>query len=107
MAWCGPAIGARAFEVGDDVRDAFVARDADASEAFVAAGRPGKWLADLAALARRRLSVAGVQRVYGGQWCTFEDSARFFSYRRDGRSGRHATLIWLAEPAHPGDLSEP
>lgn len=95
MAWLGPAIGPRAFEVGDEVREAFVARDPGAAQAF-AAHRPGKWMCDLYRLARLQLAALGVNRVFGGGSCTFEDSARFYSYRRDGTTGRMATLIWLA-----------
>ena len=103
LAWFGPAIGPQAFEVGDDVRDVFVAHDASAAGAFAGAGRAGKWLADLAALARRRLALAGVDRVFGGHWCTYQDRDRFFSHRRDGRCGRHASVIWLSESVHRGD----
>lgn len=95
MAWLGPAIGQAAFEVGAEVRDAFVARQAEAAQAFVA-GAPGKWHADLYVLARLRLQAAGVSQIYGGGLCTVSDPARFFSARRDGlRSGRMASLIWL------------
>ena len=103
LAWFGPAIGPQAFEVGDDVRDVFVAHDASAAGAFAGAGRAGKWLADLAALARRRLALAGVDRVFGGHWCTYQDRDRFFSHRRDGRCGRHASVICLSESVHRGD----
>lgn len=95
MVWLGPAIGPDNFEVGDEVRSAFVAHDAAAGEAF----RPqagGKWLADLYALARRRLNAAGVVAIHGGGLCTVADAGRFFSYRRDGVTGRMASLIWLA-----------
>ena len=95
LAWLGPAIGPTAFEVGDEVRAAFVDADTGAAPAFVP-GQPGKWRADLYALARRRLQQAGVVKVYGGAGCTVSDPARFFSYRRDGVTGRMATLIWLA-----------
>lgn len=97
MAWLGPAIGPRAFEVGEEVRAAFLDRDAGAGTCFVRNER-GRWMADLYALARRRLARAGVEAVYGGGWCTFGESDRFFSYRRDGRTGRMATLIWISEP---------
>lgn len=97
QAWLGPAIGARAFEVGDEVRAAFLVRDGAAAQAFSAGPVPGKWFADLCLLARQRLAAAGVLRVSGGQWCTHADSARFYSFRRDGACGRMATLIWLAE----------
>jgi len=95
VAWLGPSIGPQAFEVGGEVRDAFVAGDQGAAAAFVA-GRPGHWLADLPALARRRLAAAGVGSVAGGGLCTYSDAARFYSYRRDGATGRMAALAWLA-----------
>lgn len=94
LAWLGPAIGPSAFEVGDEVRAAFVAELPAAGEAFAPCGQ-GKWLADLYALARLRLARAGVTAVYGGNACTYSDPARYFSYRRDGVTGRMATLIWL------------
>lgn len=93
-AWLGPAIGARAFEVGDEVRAAFVAHDRAAAAAFAA--HNGRWCADLYHLARQRLAAAGVRQVYGGSACTWSDATRFFSYRRDGQCGRMATLIWIA-----------
>ena len=94
LAWLGPAIGPSAFEVGDEVRTAFVTDLPTAGEAFAPCGQ-GKWLADLYALARLRLARAGVTAVYGGNACTYSDPARYFSYRRDGVTGRMATLIWL------------
>jgi copper oxidase (laccase) domain-containing protein len=94
IAWLGPAIGPDAFEVGADVRDAFVAADAGADAAFRPKG-PGKWRADLHALARRRLSRCGVHDVHGSALCTWSAPARFFSYRRDGETGRMAALLWL------------
>ncbi|MDP2811352.1 MAG: peptidoglycan editing factor PgeF [Rhodocyclaceae bacterium] len=94
LAWLGPAIGPSAFEVGDEVRAAFLADDPAAAEAFVPHGA-GKWLADIYALARRRLQRAGVDAIYGGNFCTFSEPERFFSYRRDGVTGRMASLIWL------------
>jgi len=94
LAWLGPAISARHFEVGAEVRAAFAAADAGAAAAFVENGR-GRWRCDLVQLARRRLATLGVNRVFGGSWCTYADAARFFSYRRDGRCGRMAALIWL------------
>ena len=93
VAWLGPAIGREAFEVGADVRDAFVGRDPGADSAF-AAKSPGKWLCDLEALARMRLAQAGVRSVAGGGLCTYSDRTRFFSYRRDGATGRMAAFIW-------------
>ena len=102
MAWLGPCIGPTAFEVGDEVRQAFVAGDADAAGCFRPGAAPGKWFADLAALARRRLLAAGVGAVHGndggGAWCTVGDASRFFSHRRDaavlGTTGRLAASIW-------------
>ncbi len=95
LAWLGPAIGPARFEVGPEVRAAFVSRDPAAASAF-RAGAGGRWHADLYGLARRRLAAAGVTAVSGGGLCTLSDPARFFSYRRDGRTGRMASLIWLA-----------
>ncbi len=100
IAWLGPCIGPRAFEVGTEVRAAFVARTADAAACFRPAGAPGKWRADLPALARLHLAALGVARVYGNDggdaWCTVRNPSRFFSYRRDGVTGRHAACVWLA-----------
>lgn len=93
MAWLGPAIGPAAFEVGDDVRGAFLQRNIEADAAFSRSG--SKWLADIYLLARQRLGGCGITRVYGGNLCTFSDTLRFFSYRRDGVTGRMATMIWL------------
>lgn len=92
LAWLGPAIGQRHFEVGEEVRAAFLAVDAGASVAFSANERE-RWQCDLHALARRRLAALGVNAVFGAEWCTFADRGRFFSYRRDGRCGRMAALI--------------
>ena len=94
MAWLGPAIGPRAFEVGGEVREKFLARDPRAASAF-AATAGGKWLCDIYQLARQRLDALGIRRVAGGEWCTANDDESFFSYRRDGVSGRMASLIWL------------
>lgn len=93
LAWLGPAIGPAAFEVGPEVRTAFVSHDAGAEDAF-AAGGGDRWFADLYALARLRLRAVGVTRVYGGGWCTVGDATRFYSYRRDGITGRMASLVW-------------
>jgi YfiH family protein len=94
-AWLGPAIGPRAYEVGDEVRAAFIARDAGAASAF-AATRRGHWLLDLYAVARQRLAALGVERVSGGGHCTHTEAARFFSYRRDRATERMAALVWIA-----------
>jgi YfiH family protein len=94
VAWLGPAIGPSAFEVGSEVRDAFIAIDPAAETAFRAHG-PEKWLADLFLLARQRLARAGVNNVFGGGLCTYSDPTRFFSHRRDKVSGRMAALIWM------------
>jgi len=102
LAWLGPCIGPQAFEVGAEVRAAFLLRDPGCGALFTP-GKPGKWHADLAGLARRRLAALGVTRVYGNDsspsWCTFGNAARFFSHRRDqpllGGSGRMAACIWL------------
>ena len=94
VAWLGPAAGPDAYEIGEEVFNAFVSRDARASAAF-APTRPGHWNVDLYALARRRLAAVGVTDVHGGGLCTISDPARFFSHRRDRRSGRMATLAWI------------
>jgi len=94
MAWLGPAIGVQAFEVGDEVRAEFIAKDPQAAAAFVL-GTSGKWFADLYRLASLRLNALGVTHIYGGGLCTYTDSANFFSYRRDNVTGRMGTFIWL------------
>jgi len=121
MAWLGPAIGPLAFEVGEEVREAFVAMQPQASAAFTPyhqpvptmgtgvgstlpsrermparAGEGVKYLADIYLLARQRLEALGITRIYGGGLCTYSDRMRFFSYRRDGMTGRMGTFIWLA-----------
>jgi len=96
MAYLGPAIGPRVFEVGDDVVEAFCQYDPQAEQAF-AATVPGKWLADIYRLARQRLQRLGVRQVFGGDDCTYTDAARFYSYRRDRECGRMASLIWIEE----------
>lgn len=93
IVWLGPAAGPRAYEVGDEVRDAFVSCVPAAATAFVAT-RPGHWVCDLYALARMQLAAVGVQRISGGHYCTISEPQRFYSHRRDGRSGRMASLIW-------------
>ncbi len=94
MAWLGPAIGPRRFEVGAEVRAAFIARDAAAAAAFTP-GEGGRWWADIYRLATGILQKQGVNDIYGGQWCTVSSPENFYSYRRDGVTGRMATLIWI------------
>lgn len=96
VAYLGPGIGPTAFEVGADVRDAFVERDARSQAAFVPHA-PGKWLADLFLLARQSLQRAGVEDIHGGGMCTYSEAERFFSYRRDRTTGRMAALIWRTD----------
>lgn len=95
LAWFGPAIGPQAFEVGDEVREAFIAQH-DVSSAFIS-NRAGHWLMDIYAVARQRLTVAGVENISGGQYCTYTDQQQFFSYRREATCGRMASLIWLQD----------
>ena len=95
MVWLGPAIGPKTYEVGEEVRKAFVATDPTAASAFKPSGNDDKWMCDLYMLARQRLVATGVWRFYGGNLCTYTDQERFFSYRRDGECGRMASLIWL------------
>jgi YfiH family protein len=97
MAWLGPAIGPQHFEVGEEVREALLKGDSGAEAAFVP-NACGRFMADLASLARRRLAAVGVAGVYGGGHCTFADGTRYFSHRRDGVTGRQATLIWRERP---------
>lgn len=94
MVWMGAAIGPNAFEVGSEVRDTFVANHPQSTMAFTPHRQ--KWLADITTLARIRLNACGVTAVYGGGLCTYTDAERFYSYRRDGKTGRMASLIWLA-----------
>ncbi|WP_326540210.1 peptidoglycan editing factor PgeF [Pseudorhodoferax sp.] len=99
LAWLGPCIGPEAFEVGDEVRAAFLAQSTAAAACF-RPHTPGKWLADLPALARLRLAGLALQGIHGNDssapWCTVSDSSRFFSHRRDRVSGRMAACIWLS-----------
>ncbi len=96
LAWLGPAIGPQTYEVGDEVRDAFVAADPRAGAAFAPHG-PSKWLADLYRLAHRRLAALGVTAVHGGGRCTFREHEHFYSHRRDRVTGRMAAIIWIAD----------
>jgi polyphenol oxidase len=93
LAWLGPAISPKHFEVGGEVREAFLDGDPEAGAAFRLNAR-GRFMADLAMLARRQLVKLGVTRIYGGTECTYARADRYFSYRRDGATGRQATLIW-------------
>lgn len=93
LVWLGPAIGPDAFEVGSEVREQFIAEQLQAEQAFKPYGE--KWLADLYLLARQRLQRFGVTNIYGGEYCTFGDPERFYSYRREGVTGRQASLIWI------------
>ena len=94
-AWLGPAIGPKAFEVGPEVFDAFTQTYREQAEAFIPSDQPRHYLLDIYALARLYLARAGVKQVYGGEFCTYSDPARFYSYRREGKTGRMASLIWM------------
>lgn len=94
MAWLGPAISQQAFEVGDEVRATFVAAQPQSAAAFLP-GQRGKWLADIYSLTRLRLNALGITQIYGSNYCTYRERERFFSYRRDGVTGRMGTFIWL------------
>lgn len=94
MAWLGPAIAQDSFEVGEEVRAAFVSKQPQSASAFVP-GLKGKWFADIYALARLRLNALGITSIHGGSFCTYMEPERFFSYRRDGVTGRMGTFIWL------------
>lgn len=93
LAWLGPAIGPERFEVGPEVRDAFMAKDPQAADAFVPHNQ--KYLANIYLLAKQRLTALGITKIYGGDFCTVTEQERFFSYRRDGETGRMASLIWI------------
>ncbi|MEH6388863.1 MAG: peptidoglycan editing factor PgeF [Pseudomonas profundi] len=95
LVWLGPAIGPASFEVGAEVRDVFVSDISAAAAAFVPSRNAGRFMADIYHLARLRLQAAGVTAIYGGGLCTLNDPLRFYSYRRDGETGRFASLIWL------------
>ena len=101
LAWLGPAIGASVYEVGEEVREAFVRREDGDAGAF-RPSRPGYWMADLEGLARARLRRCGVGAVHGGGRCTYSDPRRFYSHRRDGPTGRFAALVWIAAPVSAG-----
>jgi len=107
MAWLGPAIGPAAFEIGDEVRVAFLAFEPGAQGAFASHGVEGKWLADIFMLARRRLILAGVgqERIYGGGICTVSESGRFYSDRREAVTGRFASMVWLNTQGTQGHVA--
>src|SRR5690606_1928108 len=94
-AWLGPAISPQAFEVGAEVKEAFVQRQPQAADAFLAGEGAGKYLADIYQLARLRLQALNIGQIHGGGFCTVADHKRFYSYRRDRQTGRMASLIWL------------
>lgn len=96
LVWLGPAIGPEAFEVGPEVRDQFIRAQTDAEQAFQP-GQGDRWLADLALLARQRLERLGVRQIYASNLCTVRQSERFFSFRREGQTGRMASLIWIRD----------
>jgi hypothetical protein len=95
MAWMGPAISVKHFEVGSDVRDAVLALDSAWQDVFTVSTQLNKWYADLYQLARYQLHDLGVERVFGGEYCTYSNVDRFYSYRRDGVTGRQASLVWI------------
>ena len=109
LAWLGPAIGPASYEVGPEVREACLAAAPGADLAFAPSpGTRGRWLADLYAIATHQLESLGVGRIHGGGFCTYRDKGRFFSHRRDGTTGRFATLAWIHEPDAPsGRCSRP
>jgi YfiH family protein len=94
LAWLGPAIGPKVYEVGEEVREAFLERDAQATSAFVR-NRPGHWLLDLYAVGRQRLASRGVTRIWGGEFCTHSEAERFHSFRRDKTRERMHAMIWI------------
>ena len=96
LAWLGPAISQQHFEVGDDVRNIFLQLSTENQGAFIPHG--SKWLCNIYALARHQLNALGVNKIYGGDYCTFEQNEQFHSYRRDGVSGRMASVIWISQP---------
>ncbi|MFA6015769.1 MAG: peptidoglycan editing factor PgeF [Gallionellaceae bacterium] len=94
MAWLGPAISQRAFEVGAEVREQFMQHAPQVEQAFIA-GANGKWMADIYLLARQRLNALGISQIYGGNFCTYSDAERFYSFRREGVTGRMGTFVWI------------
>lgn len=94
MVWLGPAIGPRAFEVGPEVQQQFCVQQTDSQQAFKPSGKD-RYFADIYQLARLNLARLGVRQIYGGEYCSYSDSEHFYSYRRDGQTGRMASLIWI------------
>jgi hypothetical protein len=94
LAWLGPAISQQAFEVGEEVREAFIQRDSRTAAAFYPSKNSNRFMADLYQLAKFQLNQLGVDKIYGGDFCTYSDRKRFYSYRRDGQTGRMGSLIW-------------
>lgn len=95
LVWLGPAIGAAVYEVGEEVKQAFVQQPMHDATAF-APSRPGKVLMDMYVLARQRLTALGIEAIFGGDHCTYSQAEQFYSYRRDGQTGRMASLIWIS-----------
>lgn len=95
LVWLGPAIGPAAFEVGAEVREQFLQQNPEFIACFIGSKHKGKWMMDMYGIARLQLAAAGVKQIYGGQFCTYADVTRFYSYRREGRTGRMASLIWM------------
>ena len=96
IAWLGPAIGRTAFQVGGEVVQQFIAQDPQAESAFIAdPNTPGKYLGDLYQIAKQRLNQLGINQISGGEHCTYTEKDKFFSYRRDGKTGRMASFIWF------------
>jgi hypothetical protein len=97
LAWLGPAITQPCYEIGDEVREQFLEKDPEVAHAFIPSTRNGHWLLNLYAVARLQLTKLGVTAIYGGDYCTYSDETRFFSYRRDRKIlGVMATLIWIS-----------
>ena len=97
LVWLGPAIGPTAFEVGSEVREQFLDRDPAFIACFINSANKGKWMMDMYGIARLQLAAARVEQVYGGQFCTYSDTTRFYSFRREGKTGRMASLIWITK----------
>ena len=95
LIWLGPAIGPKVFEVGEEVREQFMRHNQTSKHSFIPAASPDKWLADVYKLAKLRLAQLGVENIYGGDYCTYSQAERFFSYRRNGITGRMASMIWF------------